>query len=1334
MTEGFAIHEIITDNTGTPIDYRFLDINPAFEHLTGLIRYSVLGKTVKEVIPEIEPHWIKIYGSVALSGEPAHFESYSAVLDKHYEVFAYCNASRQFAVIFRDVTERKKAEEALRESKEKYRIVADFTHDWEYWIDTDGSFNYLSPSVEAITGYTRQDFEEDPSLIIRIIHPEDRENVTKHFSQVATNRDNREVRFRIIRKDGEQRWIGHVCQPVFDSQEKLLGRRASNRDINATKEAEDALRESEQRLARSQEIAHLGSWELDLVKNELTWSDEVYRIFGLQPQEFDATYEAFLEAVHPDDRAAVDAAYSDSLREVRDGYEIDHRIIRKSDGDVRFVHEKCEHFRDSSGRIIRSIGMVHDITERKLTENLLIRSERRFELLSEIASNLMKSDNPLQLVNDLCRKVMTFLDCHVFFNYLVDNGKKRLHLNAYTGIPVKIAKEMESLDYNVAVSGSVARDGVRIVSENIPESDDSRTDLVRSFGIKAYACHPLLSKDRVIGTLSFGTRSRIRFTEDELELMKSVADQVAIAIERIRFLENLENQVQERTEELNKAYKIVKAERQQLYDVLDTLPAYVVLLTPDYHVPFANRFFEERFGKSNGQRCYEYLFNRTEPCEICETYTVIKTNAPHHWEWLGPDGRNYDIYDFPFKDTDGSNLVMEVGLDITEHKKAVDSLIKSERKYRELIEQAADGIAILDKHMNIVDVNPAACQMGGYSKEELIDLNVSQLIPEEDLINRPLTLDNVLAGGTVRTERRLKKKDGTVIDVDVSAKLLEDRTIQVIARDITERKEAAEQSLITSKLLELFVSEPTRKKYITSVVKEIAEWSKCCCVGIRIVDKNGYIPYEATTGFSEEFLRLENMLSLKKDMCACIRVITGEFEPQDASAMTPDGSFHINNSLKFLNGLTEQKKSRFRGNCIRNGFLSIAIIPIRYMGKPIGAIHLADEREGLVSLKLVKFIESIVAPLIGEAIQRFKVEEALRESEESLSKAQQIAHIGNWIWNVQADELIWSDEVYRIFGVTSELELNFKTFLNYIHPDDRKLAEKEVNEALYGRPYNIEHRIVLPDGTIRVVHEQGEVTFGESDEPVQMLVTVQDITDRKQAEIELMNSREQLRNLSEHLQSVREEERTHIAREIHDELGQALTALKMDISMISNKLYPNYKPLVEKTGSIMKRIDETIQAVKKICTELRPTVLDHFGLSAAIEWQAEDFQKTTGINCKVSFLPEDIVLDQDTSIVIFRIFQEALTNIMRHADATKVKASLKAKNSIITLEVIDNGKGITEEEITNSDSFGLLGIRERVNFLGGNVKISGIRNEGTTIKVNIPFIKKGEGHDENTHR
>jgi len=235
---------------------------------------------------------------------------------------------------------------------------------------------------------------------------------------------------------------------------------------------------------------------------------------------------------------------------------------------------------------------------------------------------------------------------------------------------------------------------------------------------------------------------------------------------------------------------------------------------------------------------------------------------------------------------------------------------------------------------------------------------------------------------------------------------------------------------------------------------------------------------------------------------------------------------------------------------------------------------------------------------------------------------------------------------------------------------------------------------------------------------------VDDITERRQVEEQLRSSREQLRNLAAYTQSVREEERIKIAREIHDELGQALTGLKMNLSWLDKKLSEAGdvvpRSLLEEITSMSKLVDTTIQTVREISTELRPGVLDDLGLTAAIEWQLQEFQTRTGIRCNFTSSPENITLDQDRSTAIFRIFQETLINVARHANATRVDISLKEEADNLILEVRDNGKGITESGISNSKSLGLLGMRERALFLGGEVKISGTPGKGTTITVRIP--------------
>jgi PAS domain S-box-containing protein len=225
----------------------------------------------------------------------------------------------------------------------------------------------------------------------------------------------------------------------------------------------------------------------------------------------------------------------------------------------------------------------------------------------------------------------------------------------------------------------------------------------------------------------------------------------------------------------------------------------------------------------------------------------------------------------------------------------------------------------------------------------------------------------------------------------------------------------------------------------------------------------------------------------------------------------------------------------------------------------------------------------------------------------------------------------------------------------------------------------------------------------------------------KRAEEKIRISRERLRNLSGRLHSLLEEERTRISREIHDELGQSLTALKMDLSVIRRSLLS--RGLAEqsvKISEIERTVTRIIRTVRKIASELRPGILDELGVAAAIEWVAMDFQKRTGVGCKVAIQAGDKIDDKVCSTALFRIVQESLTNVMRHAAATQVNVRLKKKGDTLVLEVKDNGIGILENRIFDTKSLGLIGIRERVRLLGGETVISGKPGKGTLVRVTLP--------------
>ena len=508
MAEGFALHEMIFDDRGQPVDYRFLEVNPAFGQLTGLDPGAILGKTVREVIPEVEPSWIETYGRVVKTGQSERFERYIAPLDHWYDVFAYSPASGQFATAFTDITPRKRAEEALRKSEARLRLAqASAGAGMWNWDISSGKLEW-SEELFHLFGLDSKKVEAGFDLWSSALHPDDRRAAEERIQAAIAGRSPLASEYRVVLPSGEVRWINALGNTTYDEAGRPLRMAGICIDITERKWTEEQLRRSREDLDRAQEVGQIGWWRLDVRRNVLTWSDENYRIFGA-PVGTPLSYESFLGIVHPDDRAYVDAKWSAGLR--GEPYDIEHRII--ADEGVKWVREKAYLEFDQGGALLGGFGITQDISARKSAEEELRRSEEE-------------------------RKVV----------------------------------------------------------------------------------------------------------------------------------------------------EAVRAERQRLFDVLETLPAMICLLTQDYHVAFANRSFRERFGDLAGRRCHEWRFGHERPCDFCETYNVLTTGKPHHWEVNTADGSVIDTYDFPFTDADGSRMILEMGLDITERRRTEKAL---QRAHEDLEERAA---------------------------------------------------------------------------------------------------------------------------------------------------------------------------------------------------------------------------------------------------------------------------------------------------------------------------------------------------------------------------------------------------------------------------------------------------------------------------------------------------------------------------------------------------------------------------------------------------------------------------------------------------------------------
>jgi PAS domain S-box-containing protein len=348
---------------------------------------------------------------------------------------------------------------------------------------------------------------------------------------------------------------------------------------------------------------------------------------------------------------------------------------------------------------------------------------------------------------------------------------------------------------------------------------------------------------------------------------------------------------------------------------------------------------------------------------------------------------------------------------------------------------------------------------------------------------------------------------------------------------------------------------------------------------------------------------------------------------------------------------------------------------------------------------------------------------ALRESEQRFQQLAENIREVFWMVDLRAQRVLYVSPAFeQVWGRSCESVYgNAFSFLEAVHEEDRHRVIAAYAVQIGSDPaLEDEYRIVRPDGTTRWIRDRGFPIRDEAGQLYRMVRITEDITDRKRAEADLQQSFEQLRALAARLQSIREEERTRVAREIHDELGQALTAIKFDLSSWIRELAPSKAANPPRATVILNLIDETIQTVRRIATDLRPGILDGLGLVAAVEWAAEDFAVRTGTACHLDLPPSEITTDRERATALFRIFQETLTNVTRHAGASELHVRLTEEDSVLRLDIRDNGKGFDVGDLMTGCSLGILGMRERARLLDGDLSITGAPGRGTTVTARIP--------------
>jgi PAS domain S-box-containing protein len=1252
------------------------------------------------------------------------------------------------ALVFFISRRKWKSETAFTKRLDNLASLIDDTCD--AFFSTDASLRIVTwnKAAEKMYGYTQEEVRGQPvSMLVK--NPPGPEETVRRL-EIIQRKDFVKEEYEVVRKDGSSFYILASINAVRGKKNRVTGYVAIHKDITDRKRTEETLaafneelkKQVDQKTSQYKDVyekfsliskaTHDIIWEADLQKGTTTWNDNFYEKF-LYPRDMVFTSEAWEDFLHPEDKDRVLNHVNRVLFYTHDTTWVDEYRLKKADGSYLHIYDRCYILRDEEGKAYRLIGTMTDITERKHTESTIKASEENLRHVLESPLDgfyVINKDYEVMLINSMASKILepawgkvvtkgtNILDVvpperkeSVRKNYeRVFTGERieyEIRNSSGPAPPWVQVKYMPVTDEQGSITGAyiVIKDisERRRAEESLRESETKYRTLVEQATDGIF----IAGKDGRFTMVNSSGIKMSQFTHDELLQMTiyDLADAEDLKKNPFQF-EEMKTEEGARAErkmrkkdgtiiDVEVNAKFLSDERFLAFirDITERKKAETAVIENEarFRAFFENSLdgillnsTEGRVLAANPAACAMFGMTEKELCSRTRTQ-LVDTSDPNlekllderkssgsmkgELTFLRKDGSPFrvEVSSAFFRDSSGEERASMIFHDITERKIAEEKIRKSEERYRSLIEQASDFIMITDDKGNFTDVNSSLCKTFGYRREELLHMNVSSLIEAGDLQAIPIDFEKLLAGESFLRERKMLHKKGVVIEVEANVKMLPDGRILAIARDIRERKKA-EQALITS--------EETRRLIMNAALDAI--------VGM---DSAGVIT--TWTSQAEKIFRWKAEEVAGKLLADII--IPPVYRERHRKGLE---RYLVTGEGPALNKLLEITALKKNGEEFP---IELSIIPIRQNGNEFFCAFIRDITEHKLARQQVDKERELSDQIIESLPGLFYL----------------IDEKGNYIrWN----------KMKEILTGYSQDEMKHMNALDFFEGDEKELVRTHIEEGFRKGTTSIEAHIVTRDGKkilhyftgIAIVYEGRACLMG----------TGIDISDRKKAEIELENSYEAIRKLTAHIQNIREEERAHIAREIHDELGQQLTVLKMDISWLNKKVRSEDDVLVsQKIKELLEMLDGTVKTVRRISSELRPSILDDLGLEAAMEWQLAEFEKRSGIRTSFNDPQEDISLPDLVKTGLFRIFQESLTNVARHAEAGILNVNLRRIQANLVMSIEDDGKGFDKHKVARKRTLGILGMKERSTMIGGTYEITSSPGHGTTVIVSVPLEK-----------